>query len=81
MSSLFGKIKHRTISNISKLLPEHVKALKRSLKEEKGDFKLSDLKNGATYEYGGAYALKELAKQIGLERMICSTKTPWRKIR
>jgi transposase len=73
-----GKVKHRTISNITKLPPEHIKALKKSLKGEKGDFKLSDLKNGATYEYGGTYALKELARRIGLERMICSTKTQWR---
>jgi len=53
-------IVYRTIANITKLPAEHIMTLKKSLKGEKGDFKLSDLKNGAAYEYGEAYALKNI---------------------
>ena len=74
-----GKVKHRTVANITKLPPEQIMLLKKNIKGEKGDFQLSDLKNGAAYEYGGSYALKELAGQIGLEQMISSTKTQCRE--
>ena len=74
-----GKVKHNTVANLSKLPPEYIQQLKSSIKHEKGDFKLVDLKNGATYEYGGSYVFKNLAKQIGLEQVISSTKTEWRE--
>jgi len=73
-----GKVKHNTVANISKLPPECIQQLKRTLKNEKGDFKLDDLKNGSAYEYGASYAFKTLAKQIGLEQAISSTKSEWR---
>ena len=50
---------------ISKLPAEYVRQLKMSIKNEKGDFHLADLENGTTYEYGGSYVFKNLAKQIG----------------
>jgi len=74
-----GKVKHNTVANLSKLPPEYIRQLKASLKNEKGDFKLADLKNGSTYEYGGSYVFKNLAKQIGLEQVISSTKSAWRE--
>ncbi len=74
-----GKVKHNTVANLSKLPPEYIRQLKSSLKNEKGDFKLTDLKNGSTYEYGGSYVFKSLAKQIGLEQAISSTKSEWRE--
>jgi len=74
-----GKVKHRTIANISKLPVEHVRQLKASLKGEKGDFKVSDLGVGRSYEYGGSFALRELAKDIGLDTAIFSRETQWRE--
>jgi len=74
-----GKVKHNTVANISKLPPEYIQQFKLVLKNEKGDFKLTDLKNGSTYEYGGSYVFKNLAKQIGLEQAISSTKSEWRE--
>ncbi len=74
-----GKVKHRTIANITKLPAEHIRTLRNSIKGEKGDFRIADLKNGAAYEYGGSGALRELAGQINLDEMICSTKTQWRE--
>jgi transposase len=74
-----GKVKHRTIANISKLPSEYIRNLKAQMKGESGEFNLSDLKNGKSYEYGASFALKTLVKQIGLEQMISSKKTQWRE--
>lgn len=74
-----GKVRHRTIANISKLPPECIRHLKKYLKGERGDFSLNDLQNGKTYEYGASFALKSLASEIGLDSVISSTKTPWRE--
>lgn len=74
-----GKVKHRTIANISKLPNEYIRNLKAQMKGVSGDFNLSDLKNGNSYEYGASFALKSLAKQIGLEQFISSQKTQWRE--
>ena len=74
-----GKVKHRTIANISKLPQEYIRQLKMSIKGNIGEFKLSDLQNGKCYEYGGSFALKALAKEIGLEQAIFSKKEQWRE--
>ena len=74
-----GKVKNRTISNISKLDPKHIEQIRGILSGKKGEFNLSDLELGASYEYGGSTALRELATQIGLDKAICSTKTQWRE--
>lgn len=74
-----GKVKTRTISNISKLDPKHIEQIRGILSGATGEFNLSDLQLGASYEYGGSTALRELATQIGLDKAICSTKTQWRE--
>ena len=74
-----GKVKHRTIASVSKLPVEHIRQLKASLKGRKGDFKVSDLSIGRSCEYGGSFVLRELAKDIGLDRAIFSRETQWRE--
>ena len=74
-----GKVKNRTISNISKLEPKHIAQIERILSGNAGEFNLSDLELGASYEYGGSTALRQLASEIGLDKAICSTKTQWRE--
>ena len=74
-----GKVKHRTISNITKFSDEHIKQIKHMLRGEKGDFKVSDLEHGTSYEYGASFALRELSREIGLDNAICSTKEQWRE--
>ena len=74
-----GKVKHRTVSNISKLPDKYINQLRRILKGENGEFNVSDLETGATYEYGASCAFRELARQIGLDRIICSTKEQWKE--
>jgi len=72
-----GKVKHRTICNISKM-PDHlVRLVKDGLKGNCGSFELNDLENGKTYEYGASAAFMALAEEIGLEKNICSTKSEW----
>jgi transposase len=72
-----GKVKNQTVANISNLPSELIQNIRSFLKGERGDFKISDLQNGASYEYGASFALRELSKKIGLDKAICSTKEQW----
>jgi len=74
-----GRIKHRTLCNVSKLPAIQLLTLKNSLKGKKGDFSLEDLEHGRSYEFGASYAFMELAKNIGLDKMIFSQKKQWRE--
>ena len=74
-----GKIKHRTVSNVSKLPAAQLQALKKSLKGIKGDFDMADLRHGRSYEFGASQVFMELAKDLGLDKMIFSKKTQWRE--
>lgn len=73
-----GKIKHRTISNISKLPKEQINLIKKSLKGYKGKFNVNELKLGRSYEFGASYVFKKIAEQLGLDKIIYSTKEQWR---
>jgi len=74
-----GKVKNRTISNISDLPKKLIEHIKKFLTGVEGDFNISDLKNGRSYEYGASFALRELAKDIGLDKFIFSKQTQWRE--
>jgi len=73
-----GKVKSRTLCNLTKLPAKYIEQIKRVINENEGGFDLSDLELGQSYEYGGTLALRKLASQIGLDKAICSTKTQWR---
>jgi len=71
------KVKHRTICNLSKM-PDHlIRLIKEGLNGYNGSFEINDLRNGNTREYGASYVLGELAKHIGLNKIISSTKSEW----
>lgn len=74
-----GLVKNRTIANISKLPQNLIVKIEMYLKGVEGDFKVSDLKTGCSYEYGASFALRKLAKDIGLDKFIFSRKTQWRE--
>jgi transposase len=74
-----GKVKHRTICNISKLPAKHIQQIKKVLAGERGDFNIEDLKTGRTYEYGASYVFCQFAEKIGLDKMIFSQKVQWRE--
>lgn len=74
-----GKVKHRTIANISKLPMNLIIQIKNHLSGNKGNFDLNSFNIGSTYEFGCSYAFYELAKEIGLDKIIYSRKEQWRE--
>lgn len=73
-----GKVKHRTVANITKLPKNLIRTIRMELKGEKGEFRVEDLENGSDREYGASAAFLRLAADIGLDKMISSTKSSWR---
>ena len=74
-----GKVKTRTVSNLTNLDDKLILMIENHLKGNEGEFNLSDLELGSSIEYGGAAVLKQFASQIGLDKIICSTKSQWRE--
>lgn len=74
-----GKVKNKTVANISHLPLPLIENIRQFLNGDIGDFSLADLSIGRTYEYGASFSLKSLASQIGLDKAIFSTKTQWRE--
>ncbi len=72
------KVLHRTISNISNLPRNCIQQIKNMLKGD-GLHKISieDLAVSKSREYGASKALIDLAKDIGLDRMIYSKAVKW----
>jgi transposase len=68
-----GKVKHRTLANISHLAPERILAVKRALR---GDFDAVIRMESETLmveqgpQFGAMYLLHELAKEIGLAKVL-----------
>lgn len=74
-----GKVRNKTAANISNLDPDLICNIKSFLKGGENKINAFELKNGNIYEYGASYVFKTLAKQIGLEQIISSTKSEWRE--
>jgi transposase len=74
-----GKVKNKTVANISHLPSPLIENIRQFLSGATGDFSVADLSIGRTYEYGASFSLKSLATQIGLDKAIFSTKTQWRE--
>lgn len=73
-----GRIKHRTLANISKLPPSVILQVKQAL-AGKGRVCLDELCINSSKEFGGSFAFLELARDIGLDRIIYSRSDPWRQ--
>ena len=74
------KILHRTISNISKLPHNCIQQIKNMLKsgmDNSNKISIADLEVSNSKEYGASKAVVSLAKDLGLDKMIYSKKTPW----
>ena len=74
-----GKIKHRTVSNVSNLPAEHLRQLKNNLAGKNGNISIDDLEHGRSYEYGASYVFMQLARELELDKMIFSQKEQWRE--
>jgi len=74
-----GKVKHRTLANLSRLPKEHINQLMLYFKG-KGYFVPKEA-IGVTNskEYGASYALLEIARQLQMDKMIYSMKKQWRE--
>jgi len=72
------KVLHRTVSNISNLPRNCIQQIKTVLKGE-GAYKISieDLVVSSSKEYGASKALIELAKDVGLDKIIYSKAIKW----
>ena len=73
-----GKVKHRTLANISKLPASSIKLIGRALKGA-GDVSLDELGVSSGREYGGSFALLELCRSLGLDKLVYSRRTQWRE--
>ena len=74
-----GKIKHRTISNVSGLPEAQLDCLRNSLRGVKGEINVEELEIGGSREYGASYAFLHLVRELGLDKIIFSKKEPWRE--
>ena len=74
-----GKVKHRTICNVTKLPAPQLLQLKNSFQNVKGSFSINDLEIGKSVEYGASYAFMQLARELKLDKMIFSKKEQWRE--
>jgi transposase len=73
-----GKVLHRTLSNISNLPKNCIQQIKSMLKGD-GGYKISieDLAVSNSREYGASKVLVDLAKDIGLDKIIYSKPVKW----
>jgi len=68
-----GKVKHRTIANISDQPPERIMAIKRALRGDFDHVAFSGLEGAGTKQgpqFGALYLTYQLAKRIGLEEAL-----------
>jgi len=73
-----GKIKHRTLANISKLPASVIEQIKDAL-SGKERVAIDELCIHQSKEFGCSFAFSELARDIGLDNIIYSRTLPWRK--
>ena len=73
-----GRIKHRTLANISKLPSAAILQIKQAL-AGKGQVCLDELCINSSKEFGGSFAFLELARDIGLDKVVYSRSCPWRQ--
>ncbi len=73
-----SKVLHRTISNISNLPRQYIQRIKDMLKgEDARKISIEDLSVSGSREYGASKVLIELAKDIGLDKIIYSKPVRW----
>ena len=73
-----GKVKHRTIANISRLSDSQIAQIKAILSGN-GKFLLNEeIEISGSREYGASATFLELGKQLGLEKLLYSRREEWR---
>ena len=73
-----GKVRHRTIANITKLPQSHIAQIKAMLSGD-GELVLKDeMELSSSMEYGASAAFLELAKRLGVDKLLYSRREQWR---
>ena len=73
-----GKVKHRTIANISRLPASHVAQIKTILSGKGKFFPEEEIEFSNSREYGASATFLEIARQLELDKIIYSRKEQWR---
>ena len=73
-----GSIQHRTLANISKLPPANINLITEAL-SGKGEVRLDRMGTDSGKEFGGSFVFLELARNIGLDKLIYSRAEQWRR--
>ena len=74
-----GKVRHRTIANITDLPDHAIQAIQQALRSGHAPTPAEPPQAGASREYGASMALLRLIGELGLDQMIYSRKEPWRQ--
>jgi len=75
-----GKVKHKTLANLSHLPLGTIELIRRSLLGEKFFSGAQDLKNTASRSHGAVYAVLGMIKKLGLDAIIYSRNIDWRRL-
>jgi len=74
-----GKVKHRTLSNISKLPQNLIDQIKNIIRNKDVCIQgCSQIQIQESREYGASYAVWSVAKSLGLDDLIYSRREQWR---
>lgn len=75
-----GKVKHRTLANLSHLPLPTIELIRRSLKGEVFLSASEDLKIASSRSHGAVYAVAGMIRKLGLDQLIYSRNTGWRAL-
>jgi len=73
-----GKVKHRTIANISRLPASQIAQIKAVLYGEKVFLSEEEFKTSNSREYGASAAFLDIGKRLGLNKLLYSRQEQWR---
>lgn len=73
-----GKVRHRTIANISRLTGSQIAQIKAALSGKGAFLSNAELEITSSREYGASAALLETGRRPGLDKLIYSRHEQWR---
>jgi transposase len=73
-----GKVKHRTIANISRLPASQIVQIKAVLSGKGAFVSEKELKTSNSREYGASAAFLDIGKRLGLDKLLYSRQEQWR---
>ena len=75
-----GKVKHKTLANLSALPAETIDLIRRSLKGETLVSASELLRITASRAHGGVWAVFKVAERLGLAKLLGSKHSPWHNL-